>query len=161
MKLPILPLSLLLVFVCLIPASAQKRKPANAVSTAVVIDESLSVLRTQPSLYARPIQRMRLGRRVQILGRIDADGVNFYKVAVPPSKFGWLQSDAVAGRSPADEARFVRLVGAADGFGRLQLASEFLQLYPASQFRPAMLLLFGDLLEDAAEKLSRDARMRV
>jgi len=162
MKLPILPLSLLVVFLCLFPASAQKQKQRVIVQTAVVIDESLSVLRMQPSLYAIPIQRMRLGRRVQITGIAEADGVKFYKVVASRSKLGWLQSDAVAGKFRTDdEVRFARLVQAAAGFDQLQLAMEFLRMYPTSQFRASMLLLFGDLVENAAAKLSRDASSRL
>ena len=162
MKLPILPLSLLVVFVCLSPASAQKQKQRVIVQTAVVIDESLSVLRMQPSLYAILIQRMRLGRRVQITGIAEADGVKFYKVVASRSKLGWLQSDAVAGKFRTDdEVRFARLVQAAAGFDQLQLAMEFLRMYPTSQFRASMLLLFGDLVENAAAKLSRDASSRL
>jgi hypothetical protein len=128
----------------------------------IVIDESLSVLRAQPSLYAVPIQRMRLGRRVQITGIADADGVKFYKVVASRSKVGWLQSDSVAGKFRTDdEIRFARLVQAAAGFDQLQLATEFLQAYPISQFRSSMLLLFGDLLENAAAKLTRDASSRL
>ena len=166
MKLPTLPLTLLLVFVCLISASAQRRrsipKARVASQTAVVIDESLSVLRAQPSLYALPIQRMRLGRRVQITGLADADGVKFYRVVASRSKVGWLQSDAVAGKFRGeDELRFAKLVQASDGFDQLQLAAEFLRSYPTSQFRAPMLLLFGDLLENAAAKLTRDASSRL
>ena len=162
MKLPILPLSLLVVFVCLFPGSAQKQKQRVIVQTAVVIDESLSVLRMQPSLYAIPIQRMRLGRRVQITGIAEADGIKFYKVVASRSKLGWLQSDAVAGKFRTDdEVRFARLVQAAAGFDQLQLAMEFLRMYPTSQFRASMLLLFGDLVENAAAKLTRDASSRL
>lgn len=165
MKLPILPLSLALVFVCLIPVSAQKRRSISKIrvvaQTAVVIDESLSVLRMQPSLYALPMQRMRLGRRVQILGVAEADGVRFYKVAAP-SRQGWVQSDAVAAKSRSDdEVRLSRLLQAAQGFDQLRLTSEFLRMYPKSQFRPAVLLLFGDLLENAAAKLSHGAALRL
>ena len=129
---------------------------------AVVIDESLSVLRMQPSLYALPLQRMRRGRRVQILGVVQADGVKFCKVAASRSKVGWVQSDALVGKFRTDdEERFVRLVQAAEGFDQIELASAFLQLYPSSRFRAPMLLLFGDLLENVAIKLSRDAKSRL
>jgi hypothetical protein len=105
---------------------------------------------------------MRRGRRVQILGMTEADGVNFYKIAASPSKFGWMQSDALVGKfRPGDEVRFARLVQAADGFDQLELVSAFLQLYPTSRFRAPMLLLFGDLLENTAMKLSRDAASRM
>jgi hypothetical protein len=162
MKLPNLPVSLLLVSVCLISASAQKQKLRVVGQTAVVIDESLSVLRMQPSLYALPLQRMRRGRRVQIVGMTEADGVKFYKVAASRAKFGWIQSDALAGKfRNDDEVRFVRLIQAADGFDQVELASAFIQLHPSSRFRASMLLLFGDLLENVAVKLSRDASSRL
>lgn len=38
------------------------RSAAENLRTAVVVDERLAVLRLEPSLYARPIQRMRRGR---------------------------------------------------------------------------------------------------
>ncbi|HUR97314.1 MAG TPA: SH3 domain-containing protein [Pyrinomonadaceae bacterium] len=173
MKLPTLPLSLALVFVCLFSAQAQKRKPTIANTPtlpvvrgsgkiAVVIDESLSLLRMKPSLFADSIQRMRRGRRVQILGFAEADGVLFYKVSAPRGSFGWMQSDSVFGKFRAtDEERFARLVLASDGFDQVELAAAFLGMYPASRFRVSVLLLYGDLLENAAAKLSRDAGSRL
>src|SRR5687767_9982959 len=174
MKLPLLPLSLALVLVCLVSAEAQKRrsgpvsktavagKSRDVGSLAIVIDETLSVLRTKPSLFADPLQRMRRGRRVRILGTTEADGVKFYKVSVPPARVGWVQTDAVFGRfRAADEERLARLIYAADGFDQIELAKTFLDIYPASRFRPPILLLFGDLLEDLAAKLSRDATSRL
>jgi hypothetical protein len=173
MKLPLFPMSLALVFVCLFSADAQKRTPASAnrspsvakvrdAGWAMVIDETLSVLRSKPSLFAQPIQRMRRGRRVQIITAAEADGVKFYKVSAPPGRLGWVQSDALFGRFRAsDEERFARLVHSADGFDQIELAEAFFKLYPASRFRVPILLLFGDRLEDAAAKLSRDAASRL
>ena len=167
-------MTLALVFVCFISAEAQKRRPVSVSkspasaksrevgSSAVVVDETLSVLRTRPSLFADPIQRMRRGRRVQILGASEADGVRFYKVSAPPGRFGWVQTDAVFGRfRAADEERLASLFQASDGFDQVELAKTFLELYPASKFRPTVLLLYGDLLEDLATKLSRDATSRL
>src|SRR5580765_6347556 len=131
-------------------------------STAAVIDETLSVLRTRPSLFAESIQRMRRGRKVVIQGVTEADGVKFYKVAAPPSKFGWVQADAVFGTfRTSDEERLARLVQASDGFDQIEIATEFFNLYPKSQFRPPILLLFGDLLEEVAAKLSKDSANRL
>lgn len=172
MKIPHHAFSLTLVLVCFISADAQTRRPGQrptgpamvreAGKSAVVIDETLSVLRVRPSLFADSVQRMRRGRRVQILGGVEADGVRFYKVSVPPGNSGWVQSDAVVGRfRPADEERFARLVQAADGFDQIELAARFIEMYPASKFRLPILLLFGDLLEDVAFKLSRDASARL
>jgi hypothetical protein len=153
-------------------ADAQKRKPSASVrnkvsaskkpreigSTAVVIDETLSVLRMKPSLFADPVQRMRRGRQVRILGVAEADGVKFYRVSAPPTSSGWVQADAVFGKfRSGDEERLAQLVQASDGFDRIELAAAFLDLYPSSQFRPSILLLFGDLLEETAAKLSKDS----
>jgi len=138
------------------------QKPAELGSQAIVIDETLSVLRQKPSLFADPIQRMRRGRKVIVMGIAEADGVKFYKVTAPPSSFGWVQADAVFGKfRQNDEERLARLVQASDGFDQIEIATEFFSLYPNSKLRPAILLLFGDLLEEVAVKLSRDANSRL
>ncbi len=175
MKLPLLITLLILTALGHTSVSAQaKRSTATAkpraISTksaeigqnAVVIDETISVLRKNPSLFSESVHRMQRGRKVQILGVTEADGVKFYKVTAPPKNFGWVQSDAVFGKfRPNDEERLARLVQAANGFEQLEMANEFFALYPNSRFRPAILLLFGDLLEEAAAKLSKDATSRL
>ena len=144
------------------PTKASAARPPEIGQTAVVIDETLSVLRMRPSLFAEGVHRMRRGRRVQILGITEADGVKFYKVTVPPRNYGWVQSDAVFGKfRPGDEERLMKLVQAAEGFEQLEVAVEFFILYPQSASRPAMLLLFGDLADAAASRLSRDAASRL
>ena len=149
------------------PTATAKPKVTPAKSTeigqsAVVIDVTISVLRKNPSLFSEAVHRMQRGRKVQILGVTEADGVKFYKVTAPPKNFGWVQSDAVFGKfRPNDEERLARLVQAADGFEQLEIATEFFTLYPDSKFRPSILLLFGDLLEEAAAKLSKDAASRL
>jgi hypothetical protein len=105
---------------------------------------------------------MRRGRKVVIQGVTEADGVKFYKVAAPPTNVGWVQADAVFGLFRAsDEERLARLVQASDGFDQIEIATEFFSLYPKSQFRPPILLLFGDLLEEVAAKLSKDSANRL
>ena len=144
------------------PPTSTTAKPKEIGSTAVVIDETLSVLRSKPSLFAEPVQRLRRGRKVVIQGVAEADGVRFYKVAAPPNKFGWVQADAVFGAfRPSDEERLARLVQASDGFDQIEIATEFFNLYPRSAFRPVILLLFGDLLEEVAAKLSKDSASRL
>lgn len=174
MRLPFLTTLLLITAISQSSISAQTKKPLPAKPKAtttksaevgqngVVIDETISVLRKNPSLFSESVHRMQRGRKVQILGVTEADGVKFYKVTAPPKNFGWVQSDAVFGRfRPNDEERLARLVQAADGFEQLEIATEFFALYPNSRFRPAILLLFGDLLEEAAAKLSKDASSRL
>jgi hypothetical protein len=176
MRIPLVIVLMTVILLFAVDTHAQKRKPVQppgrkaAISQktsevgnqAVVIDEMLSVLRQKPSLFAGPVQRMRRGRKVTVMGVAEADGVKFYKVAAPPSSFGWVQADSVFAKFRAgDEERLARLVQASDGFDQIEIATEFFKLYPDSKFRASVLLLFGDLLEEVAVKLSRDANGRL
>lgn len=143
------------------PKAAAVRSPEIGQS-AIVVDETLSVLRVKPSLFSESIQRMRRGRKIQILGVAEADGVKFYRVTAPPANYGWVQADAVFGKfRPNDEERLASLAQAADGFEQIEIATEFFNLFPNSRFRPAISLLFGDVLEQVAAKLSKDAASRL
>jgi len=105
---------------------------------------------------------MRRGRKVTISGVTEADGVKFFKVTAPPANFGWVQSDAVFGKfRPTDDSRLAALVRASSGFEQIELADAFFKLFPASPSRPSILLLYGDLLEEVAVKLSKDANRRL
>lgn len=146
--------------------AAQKRrssrtaaaKPREVGQLAYVMDETLSVLRPKPSLFAMPMQRMRRGRVVRILGVADGDGVKFYRVAAIPTGSGWVQADAVFGKfREGDDARLAKLVQSMSGFDQIEAATEFFHIFKDSTFRAPILLLYGDLLEDTADKLSRDA----
>ena len=138
------------------------QKSAEIGQTAVVVDETLAVLRKNPTLFSESVHRMSRGRLVQIVGTAEADGVKFYRVTVPPRSFGWVQADAVFGKfRGGDEARFAALVQALNGFDQIEAAVEFLKFYPAAASRPAILLLFGDLVEDLCTKLSTDATRRL
>jgi hypothetical protein len=41
------------------------------------------------------------------------------------------------------------------------MAHQFFELYPDSKLKPSILLLYGDLLEEVAAKLSKDANNRL
>ena len=166
-------LFLLLLFIFLSSGTeAQKRsvkpkpkpvlqKLANS-DKAVVIDERLAVLRNAPSLFAKPLQRMRRGRVVMIFESKDADGVTFYRVAAVPNMQGWVQKEAIAGKlRRGDDERLARLVQSSDGFEQIERAMIFLENFPGSPFRPSILLLFGDLMEEIALKLSAEAAKRL
>jgi len=128
----------------------------------IVIDERLAVLRNAPSLFARPRQRLRRGRVVTISGVKEADGVTFYRVAVSLKTQGWMQKEAVIGKSRrGDDERLAMLVQASDGFEQIERAQIFLENFADSPLRPAILLLFGDLMEETAAKLSADAARRL
>jgi len=177
MKLPLFTTLLLVTVVFCGSLNAQQRKRSSVVTkpkvaaaqksseigqTAVVIDETLSVLRKNPSLFSESVHRMSRGRVVQILGVTEADGVKFFRVTVPPKNFGWVQADAVFGKfRPGDEERLATLVQALDGFDQIEAAKEFFELYPTSKLRPSILLLYGDLLEELSVKLSKDATRRL
>ncbi len=144
------------------PRPATASRSAEIGKIAVVVDETLSVLREEPSLYSVPIHRMQRGRNVQIISVTEADGVKFYKVAAPPTSFGWVQADAVFGKfRPGDDERLARLVQALDGYDQIEAANQYFALYPGSKFRPATLLLYGDVIEEIAAKLSKDASSKL
>lgn len=143
----------------IVPAQTNREAAAN---TAVVIDERLAVLRAEPSLFAHPIQRMRRGRTVLISGTKEADGVTFYRVVALPNSSGWVQAEAVSGKfRRGDDERLAKIVQASEGFDQIDRAEIFLETYPNSPLRPAILLLFGDLMEDAALKMSGEATKKL
>jgi hypothetical protein len=144
--------------VCLLCAAAPV-----AGQRAVVVDERLAALRDQPDLSANLLQRMSRGRVVAIRGsRRSPDGVTFYRVMVTRRTGGWVQSEAVVSPSRReDEARLLRLIRSSEDFDRLVRARIFLDVYPRSPLRPAVLALLGEEAEKSAARLSRDAARRL
>jgi hypothetical protein len=141
----------------------QRRRAPSGGRSAVVVDERLAALRDAPQLDANLLQRMSRGRMVSITGaRRAPDGVTFCRVAVTRRTSGWVQSDALASPSHAeDDDRLLRLIRGSESFDRIQRARIFLDNFPHSPLRPAVLLLYGEEAEDAATKLSRDASRRL
>ena len=156
----------LLALMLLAPATARARKkhrPPPSGRSAVVVDERLAALRDAPELSANLLRRLGRGRFVSVTGeRTSREGLTFYRVAVTSRTSGWIQTDAVVRPSRAgDDARLLRLVRASEEFDRLARARIFLDAFPRSPLRPAVLLVFGDTAEEAAAKLSREARRRL
>lgn len=144
------------------PKIAVAHRPSEIGQTAIVLDDTLSVLRVNPSLFSESVQRMHRGREVQILGVTEADGVKFFRVTAPPSNFGWVQADAVFRKgNAADEERLARLVQSLSAFDQIETAVQFFELYPNSKLKPSILMLFGDLLEEISVKLSKDANNKL
>jgi hypothetical protein len=175
MKRSLLLFSLVLLVFAL-PASPQNKRrapvsnkrttayqaPKINTTTAIVVDERLAVLRVEPSLYGKPIQRMRRGRLVSISGSREADGVVFYRVVVPPRNYGWVQAEAVAGKfKRGEDERLAKLVQASEGFEQIERAMLFLETFANSALRPPILLLLGDLIEENAAKISQEATRRL
>ncbi|KXK00864.1 MAG: hypothetical protein UZ17_ACD001001916 [Acidobacteria bacterium OLB17] len=105
---------------------------------------------------------MQRGRTVRIQDVKEADGVKFYKVIAPPQNYGWVQAEALFFSSrQEDEERLAKLVLASTGFDKIEIAGQFLKLYPKASLRPGILLLYGDIIEEAALKLTKDANSRL
>jgi hypothetical protein len=100
---------------------------------------------------------------VLILGaRRGPEGVTFYRVAVTRRTGGWLQSEALASPSRADDdERLLRLIRASEDFDRVVRARIFLDIFPRAPARPAVLMLYAEAAEAAASRLSRDASRRL
>ncbi|MDQ3179284.1 MAG: hypothetical protein M3Q33_02070 [Acidobacteriota bacterium] len=142
------------------PKVAQKNNTNT--NTAVVVDERLAVLRSEPSLFAKSIQRMRRGRIITISGAKEADGVTFYRINALPNNYGWVQAEAVFGKfRRGDDERLARLIQASDDFDQIEQATIFLETYGTSPLRSAILLLLGDLVEETSLKLSNDATKKL
>jgi hypothetical protein len=142
---------------------AQKPRIPSGGRVAVVVDERLSAVRAAPGLSARLEQRLSRGRYVAIVGsRRTADGLTFFDVKVSRRKHGWLQAGAVVSPSQAaDDDRLLRLLRASEDFDLIARARIFLDMFPRSPLRPAVLQLYAEAAEAAASKLSRDAGRRL
>lgn len=156
--------TLLLCLLIVHPAvQANKRRAPAIGQRAVVVDERLSVLRDEPQLTATLVQRLGRGRMVSIIGaRRSSDGVKFYRVAVTRRTRGWVQAESVVTPASArDDDRLLRLIRGSEDFDKLARARIFLDTFPSSPLRPAVLLLYGEAAEVAAAKLSHDAERRL
>lgn len=144
-------------------AQQQQRRVPVGGQRAVVVDERLAALRDGPELSARLLQRMSRGRMVAITGTKRApDGITFYRVAVTRRTRGWLQSEAVVSPTRAgDDERLLRLIRGSEDFDRILRSRIFLELFPRSSLRPAVLMLYAEAAEEAARKLSREAVRRL
>ena len=127
------------------------------------MDERLAVLRAGPQFSAVFLRRVGRGRIVTILDtQRSREGVVFYRVAVTRRTRGWLQREAIV--TPArtgDDSRLLALIKASRDFDRIARARIFLDAFPRSPHRPAVLLMLGDEAEKAAAKLSQDAARRL
>ena len=157
-------LSLVVALAFFVPAHAKKkRRPPAGGSVAIVVDERLSALRDAPELSANLLQRLGRGRTVAVTGeRGSREGVRFYRVAVTSRTSGWVQTDAFVRPSRAGEdERLLRLIRGSEEFDRIARARIFLDAFPRSAQRPAVLLLFGDAAEEAAGRLTRESQRRL
>lgn len=151
-------------------ASAQtfplkKRKKIIPGQRAIVYDERLSALRTQPDIKAELVSRLHRDRAVGIIGapRSTNGGPVFYPVAVSRNMRGWIIAEALARpQQGQDAARLMSLIeDTKDEFGRARLARLCADQYRGKDLAPRALLMLGQTAEQAATRLSREARKRV
>jgi hypothetical protein len=139
--------------------TAQTHTPSNR---AVVVDERLSALRSAPGFDAPFLRRLGRGRRLTIVGAGSRQGFHFYRVAVTRRTRGWIQREALIVPSlRGDDERLLSLIRASSEFDRIARARMFLEAFPRSTLRPAVLLLLGEEASKVALKLSRDADRRL
>ncbi len=145
--------------------SIKKRKKTIPGQRAIVYDERLSALRTQPDVKADLLSRLHRDREVGIIGapRSTNGGPVFYPVAVSRNMRGWIIAEALARpQQGQDAARLMSLIeDTKDEFGRARLARLCADQYRGKDLAPRALLMLGQTAEQAATKLSREARKRV
>ena len=157
-------LTLCLLFLLFIPITADaQRKPPTGGRLAVVVDERLAALRATPELTGKLVRRLSRGRMVAVRATKTApDGITYFLVNVTRRTRGWVQREAVASPSRSgDDRRLLDLISHSQGFDRISRSRIFLDHFPRSPLRPAVLLLLGDSAEEAADKLSKSAARRM
>ncbi len=139
---------------------AQQRRLPPGGHIAVVVDARLAALRAAPNPSANLLRRLGRGRFVSIRGsQRGADGLLYHRVAINRRTSGWLQSEAVvAGWHANDDERLLHLIAGPDEFERAARARIFLDTFPRSSLRPAVLLLYSHAADEAAEQLTRSAQ---
>jgi hypothetical protein len=157
-----LALSLLLFLAIPGTIIAQRQPPAGG-RFAIVVDERLAALRATPQLNGRLVRRLSRGRLLAVSSvKTSADGISFFLVNVSSRTHGWIQREAVVSPSRAgDDQRLLTLIERSQGFDRIARARIFLNHFPRSPLRPAVLLLLGNTAEQLAAKLSNDAAGRL
>jgi len=147
----------LFVLVFCLDASAQQRRPPSGGRLAVVVDERLAALRSTPRLTGSLVRRLSRGRVVAIRSaKMGPDGVTFLFVNVTTRTRGWIQRESVVSASNrGDDQRLFQLINDSHGFDRIVRSRIFLDHFPRSPLRPAVLLLIGDTAEQLSTDLSK------
>ncbi len=155
--------SITLILFSLAGETGQAKTRRLSSRSGIVVDERLAVLRSGPQFSAAFLRRLGRGRIVTLLEtQRSREGVVFYRVAVTRRTRGWLQREAVVAPARAgDDARLLELIKASRNFDRLARARIFLDAFPRSHHRPAVLLILGEEAEKVAVKLSQEATRRL
>jgi hypothetical protein len=130
---------------------------------AWVVDPGLATLRTQPELTARCIRRLRLGRKLYVVGSKYSNtmSLRYYYVAVTRRTRGYIDPAAlvIAGK-PREDRRLMRLITNAKDVDKILLAQIFTQAFPRSAVLPDVWLAEGFAAESIAIRLSAQAQRR-
>ncbi len=168
------PIRLLFVTLCLMALTIsstsgqtfkiKKRNKHIPGQRAIVYDERLSALRTQPDVKAQLISRLHRDREVGIIGpaRSVKGGPVFYPIAVSRNIRGWIIVEALARPQRTQDAnRMMNLIeDTKDDFTRTRLARLAADQFRGMTVAANALLTLGKAAEQASIKLSRDARKR-
>lgn len=142
----------------------KNRRKNIAGQMAIVYDERLSALRTQPHIKAPLIMRLRRDREVGIIGapRGIKGAPQFYPVSISRNQRGWIIVEALARpQKKQDAERLMRLLDdTKDPFTRARLARLYADEFRGSLTAATALLKLGEAAEQASLKLSRDAKKR-
>ncbi|MFQ3582047.1 MAG: hypothetical protein SNJ67_11865 [Chloracidobacterium sp.] len=151
-----------------VPDEPPEEKPSWTARTgaraAFVADAGLAALRITPSATGDLKQRLRVGRRVYVLGqRRIVDGRTYVFVAVTRRTRGWLDQRAVVrANARGDDTRLLALARVETaGYERLRLCRLFETLFRSSPQLPTALLLLGETADAEAEAMQRRAVRRV
>ena len=146
-------------------SNAHASNRAGRFITAFVVDDRLSALRRDADMQSQVIQRLRLGRRVFIIGtKAGRDGEpTFYRVAVTRRTRGWIHHSAlgVPGRRGEDQRVLSLIESAADGLDRIAMCELFLERFNRSPLTPRVMLALAQEADRAAYSLTRRARKRL
>lgn len=160
----LIPGLILFLSIAAIPAQAQTRRKVYVPGQrAIVVDERLSVLRSQPDVKAAMLQRLRRGRVVGVLAVKKVGEEQYWRVAVSRNVRGWILAEsAVKAGNVADAERLLKLVEETDDdFVRARLARLCADEFRLTIVAPRCLLKLGESAERAAERLTRDAKRRI
>lgn len=133
---------------------------------AFVVDDRLSALRREPTLYSEVVRRLHLGRSIYIIRGSSRE--RFHRVAVTRRTRGWIHESALAiqGRAGEDQ-RIMKLIDGnrdktnTDIIDQITLCRILIDHFPASRLVPRWLLRMGEEAERAAEAFSPRARKRL
>lgn len=148
------------------PSLAQKKhKLFIPGQPAIVYDERLSALREAPDVKAPIRQRLSRGRAVGIVGAMKSkSGSQFLRVAVSRNIRGWVLAAALArlGNAADGEKLLAAVAEAKDDIAKARIARLCADsMRSSATIAPRALLALGQVAENAASKLSRDAVRRM